>query len=123
LDEFQHWGQSSGQQDDWLAKFDGAKFDLSNRAANEGINKLDGKYMRVGAAAEICGLTDLFKIANKTLSKFAHPTAMQILGTADEAKRELQRDMFYGHGCCYFINAFNALESCAPLIRERLAAQ
>jgi hypothetical protein len=122
FDEFQRWGQSSGQQADWLSNINIGKSELAIRAANEGIDSLDGKYMRVEGAAEICGLKDMFKIENKTLSKFAHPTAMQILGTADDEKQRLQRDTFYSKGCCYFLGAFNALESCAPLIRERLTA-
>jgi hypothetical protein len=55
---------------------------------------------------------------NKMLSKFAHPTAMQILGMADDEKLSLHRDTFYALGCCFFLGAFSALESSVPFVRS-----
>jgi hypothetical protein len=52
------------------------------------------------------------------LSKFAHPTAMQILGNADVEKQSLQRDTFHALGCCFFVGAFNALEKSMPFVGE-----
>jgi hypothetical protein len=117
LDIFEHWGKGTGQPVDWLSPIADGKNDLSRRAAREGIESLDGRYMRVEDAAGECGLKDKFKVMNKMLSKFAHPTAMQILGMADDEKQSLQRDMFYALGCCFFLGAFNALESSVPLAR------
>lgn len=67
--------------------------------------------MRVEDAADKCGLKDGFTTMNKLLSKFAHPTAMQILGMADDEKQSLQQDIFYALGCCFFVGAFSALEN------------
>ena len=94
-----------------------AKESLSQRAAREGIDSLDGPYKQVSHAAGECGMADHFRVSYKMLSKFAHPTAMQLLATPDEKRDTLQRDVFYGKGCLYFGGAFEALEgllcSCA----------
>lgn len=113
---FESWGQKTEQPIDWLSTIAGGKNDLTDRAASVGIEDLSGKYMNVSKAAEICGLKEAFAIQNKLLSKFAHPTAIQILGTADDEKLRLQSDMFYGQGCCFSIGAFNALELSIPFI-------
>jgi hypothetical protein len=110
--------EKAGQAADSVSVIAEGKNDLLQRAANEGIETLDGKYMRVDTAANECGLKDLFNTMNKLLSKFTHPTAMQILGTADEAKQTLQRDVFYGLGCLFFIGAFTALENSLPFIGQ-----
>jgi hypothetical protein len=44
------------------------------------------------------------------LSKFAHPTAMQILAAPDEVKVSVQEDLFFSQGCLFFTGAFEALE-------------
>ena len=51
-----------------------------------------------------------FALSNKLLSKFAHPTAMQILAPPDDAKTTIQKDLFFSHGCLFFVGAFTALE-------------
>ena len=53
-----------------------------------------GLIKKVVAAAEDCGIKDYYKFGFKMLSKFAHPTAMHILGPPDDAK---QRDYFFSH--------------------------
>ena len=118
LEDFERWGQGAAQTDDWFSTIADGKNDLSRRAASEGIESLDGRYMRVDTAARECGLADKFTTMNKLLSKFAHPTAMQILGNANEEKKLLQRDTFYAHGCCFFVGAFNALESSVPFVGD-----
>jgi hypothetical protein len=116
LDIFENWGQVVGPPADWLSLIADSKNDLRRRAASQGIESLDGGYMRVEDAAGECGLKDMFKTMNKMLSKFAHPTAMQILGNADGEKQSLQGDTFYALGCCFFLGAFNALENSVPFI-------
>jgi hypothetical protein len=54
------------------------------RASNEGIASLEGGYKRVAEAATDCALNEYYAFYNKLLSKFAHPTATQILGTPDK---------------------------------------
>ena len=118
LDVLAQWGEGAGLPVDWLSRIADGVSDLSRRAASEGIESLDDRYLRVEDAAGECGLKDKFKVLNKMLSKFAHPTAMQILGVADDEKQSLQRDTFYALGCCFFLGAFTALENSVPLTPE-----
>jgi hypothetical protein len=110
LSAFEKWGQARAQSDDWLSLLAGGKQDLFQRAAAEGIDTLEGAYKRVDNAANDCGIKD-YALSYKMLSKFAHPTAMQILGAPDEAKDALQRECFFSQGCLFFTGAFVALES------------
>jgi hypothetical protein len=110
IDGFKKWGVAQNQQADWMAYFEAAELDLSRRAASAGVDSLDGPYKRVSDAAKISGLGDHFRVTYGFLSKFVHPTAMQILGDTDEAKAALQKDLFFGHGCLFFAGGFLALE-------------
>ena len=107
---FEKWGQNYVDTPDWLEQIATGKTDLAERAAAEGIADIDGRYMRVDKAAEECGLGDLYKITSKLLSKFVHPTALQILGISDDAQVAKQRECFFGLGCLFFAAAFDALE-------------
>ena len=107
---FSNWGVTTTQTEDWIERFAHAKEDLRKRAKTEGIESLDGPYKQVNKAAVECGMGDDFRVSYKMLSKFAHPTAMQILASTDEEKQSLQRGLFYGKGCLYFGGAFEALE-------------
>ena len=107
---FTRWGIATAQDPEWLDPITGAKQDLSKRAAAEGINSLDGPYKQVREAAEECGLGENLTLSHKMLSKFAHPTAMQILAPLDEAKVSKQKDFFFSQGCLFFTGAFEALE-------------
>ena len=105
------WGQKSGESSDWLSPLASGKIDLTARAAREGITTLDVRYMGVDDAAADSGLKDHYKIMSKMLSKFVHPTALQILGIIDDAKLSLQRECFFSLGCLFFTGAFSALEN------------
>jgi hypothetical protein len=83
---------------------------LYQRALSDGIESFERPYERVSAAAVECGIVEQFTLSYKTLSKFAHPTAMQIVATPDDAREALQKDVFYGEGCLFFCGAFNVLE-------------
>ena len=107
---FTKWGTQTAQDPDWLDLFTGAKRDLSQRAASDGIASLDGSYKQVSEAAKESGIGDHFALSYRMLSKFAHPTAMQILAPSDEAKAALQKDCFFSQGCLFFSGAFVALE-------------
>jgi hypothetical protein len=107
---FSNWGVATAQTADWLERLGNAKENLTERATIEGIESLDRPYKQVSKAAGECGMGDHFRVSYKMLSKFAHPTAMQLLAPPDEVKNTLQRDVFYGNGCLYFGGAFEALE-------------
>jgi hypothetical protein len=111
FDAFIKWGAATAKPVDWSNRLKSAKQGLSERAFhNEGIGSLDRAYKQVSDAARECGLGEHFSLGFKLLSKFAHPTAMRILSPADEKRENLQRDMFFSHGCLFFTAAFNALE-------------
>jgi hypothetical protein len=108
---FEKWGKATAQSTDWLGPLANGKQELSQRATADGIETLEGSYKRVADAAKDCGMSDHFAVSFKILSKFAHPTAMQILGAPDEGRHALQRDCFFSQGCLFFTGAFFALES------------
>ena len=115
LDAFEKWGQVTEQSADWSQSFASGKEELSKRAAADGILTFDGPYKRVADAAQDTGVNLHFGVSYKMLSKFAHPTALQILGTAGDERRTLQRDYFFSQGCLYFVGAFYTLDEGASL--------
>lgn len=104
------WGTKTAQGTDWLTPIKNAKQDLAQRALSDGTESPDGRYKEVRGAAKECGIGEQFSVSYKMLSKFAHPTAIQILAAPDEARETLQREVFYSNGCLFFLGAFNALE-------------
>ena len=107
---FQKWGKATAQDANFISRFAGAKQDLAQRAAAEGIEELDASYMRAASAAKEIGMGDHFAVGTKLLSKWAHPTAMQILNVEDGEKINLQRECFFSLGCLHFTGAFTAVE-------------
>jgi hypothetical protein len=108
---FQKWAETTAQDADFISRFAHAKQDLTQRAAVEGIEELDASYTRVRAVAKEIGMGDHFSVVFKLLSKWAHPTAMQMLGVASEDQIRLQREYFFSMGCLHFTGAFTAVES------------
>jgi hypothetical protein len=104
------WGVATSQDPEWVDLFTGAKQELSQRAATDGIATLDGPYKQVSDAAKESGIGEHFALSYRMLSKFAHPTAMQILAPFDESKTAQQKDLFFSQGCLFFAGAFVALE-------------
>jgi len=111
ISAFEEWGKQTTQPTSWTAPLSSAKQDLIQRAADEGNEPLDKAFRAVANAAKACGNETHFRVGMKLLSKFAHPTAMQILGVTDEATAQNQKDIFFAVGCGYFITAFATLES------------
>ncbi len=112
LNAFTKWGRATAQAADWLDLFDEPKQDISRRAASDGIQSLDGAYKLVNDAAKDAGIGDHFTLSYRMLSKFAHPTSMQILAAPDESRDNWHKDLFYSQGCLFFVGAFTALEDC-----------
>jgi hypothetical protein len=108
---FEKWGRATAQSADWFGPLASGKQDLSQRAMADGIEILEGSYKRITDAAKDCGMSEHFAVSFKMLSKFAHPTAMQMLGAPDVGRHTLQRDCFFSQGCLFFTGAFVALES------------
>ena len=81
---FEQWGKRNAEAPDWLEQIASGKTELMDRAAEDGVEGLDGRYMRVDAAAEECGLAGMYKV--------------------------MSRECFFGLDCLFFLEAFNALE-------------
>jgi hypothetical protein len=108
---FTKWGTETAQDPEWLDLITGAKQKLSQQAISEGITSPDGPFKEVRDAADEVGIGRQFRVSNKWLSKFAHPTAIRILMTPDAAKEAVQNDTFYSQGCLFFTGAFQAVEN------------
>lgn len=64
-----------------IGGFDAPAFEVLQKSrAFIGNKKPAHKFKKVGEAAKEVGLTQMFSQNNKILSKFAHPTAMYVLG-------------------------------------------
>jgi hypothetical protein len=107
---FKAWGEKTAQSTDWLDAFTSAERELSQRAALVGIETLDRSYKEVRDASKECGIESHYALSFRMLSKFAHPTAMQILASRDEERDSRQRDLFFSQGCLFFTGAFVELE-------------
>jgi hypothetical protein len=55
-----------------------------------GIESLDTNYERVAAAAKNVGLEDWYAACNANLSKFAHPTAVLVVGIMHQGKNVIE---------------------------------
>ena len=110
-DAFAKWGSENGMDSAWLTPLETAKQDIAQRALSVGIQSLKGRYKSVREAAGECGLGGTFRPAYLMLSKFCHPTAMQIVAPSDDAMKDAQRDYFFSQGCLFFGTAFEVLEA------------
>jgi hypothetical protein len=118
---FTQWGNATSQDSGWLEPIESAKLGISQRAASDGIESLEGSYKHVSKVADECGIGVHFKLAYKHLSKFAHPTAMLLMAAPDLEREKLQKDIFYSDGCMFYVGAFTALEGCLMVMVERPA--
>jgi hypothetical protein len=109
LKAFQTWGQATNQSPDWFQHGTEAHDGLANAALLRGIASIDGQFTKVTDAAGEIGIAHHFTMMNKLLSKFAHPTAMLILGNSEA--RQMQKEAAFANGCLFFVGAFTALES------------
>jgi hypothetical protein len=110
-DAFAKWGSENSMDSSWLNPLAAAKQDIAQRAIACGVGSLKGRYKNVREAARECGLGGTFRPTYLTLSKFAHPTAMQIVFPSADAEKAAQRDFFFSQGCLFFGVAFEALEA------------
>jgi hypothetical protein len=105
------WGKATAQPEDWTGMFAGANDMLRQQASKVGIDDLDGSYKFVSEAARECGLGHDYALQVKVLSKFAHPTAFQIMAPAKDVTTGPFRDAFFSQGCGLFAAAFVRLET------------
>lgn len=70
---------------------------MLQKAEADGFKTFGGGYTRVSEAAKTLGKGEDFKHFNKLLSKFAHPTALTLIGNSGGYEMEL-RQKFYDLG-------------------------
>lgn len=109
LKVLQTWGEATNQSPDWFQQGADARDGIANAALVRGVASIDGQFTKVAAAAGEIGIAHHFTLMNKNLSKFAHPTAMLILGNSET--RKMQKDSVFANGCLFFVGAFTALEN------------
>lgn len=109
LRAFQTWGEATNQSPDWFQQGADARDGLANAALERGVASIDGKFTDVEGAAREIGIAHHFKLTNRLLSKFAHPTAMLILGNSET--RKMLKDSVFADGCLCFVGACTALEN------------
>jgi hypothetical protein len=63
--------------------------DLIRKAKEDGFTTIDASYARVADVAKSIGRLEMFAAWNKTLSKFAHPTAFSVLTDMEQAEKIL----------------------------------
>ena len=109
LKAFQTRGQATKQSPDSFQWGMDVRDGLANAALVRGVASIDGQFTGVADAAGAIGIGHHFTLMNKLLSKFAHPTAMLILGNSET--RRMQKDSVFANGCLFFVGAFVALEN------------
>jgi hypothetical protein len=107
---FKKWGEATKQDVQWFQLGASEQQHLSGRALAEGIQSVNGRYTEVRDAARAIEIEDHFSLLFKLLSKFAHPTAMQIMFPVDDVVKTIQRESFFSRGCLFFTGAFTAIE-------------
>lgn len=107
---YRNWGQSTDQPQDWLDGPQRVIDGVNAQAQSVGIESLDGQYQKVHNAAAACRFDANFKVANKLYSKFAHPTAMMVLGVLEEESLSRWREVIYGKACISFRGIFEVLD-------------
>jgi len=110
LVKLKEWGEKTHQGSEWKKENNNGLKHFTKAAAKKNVLDLDSKYLRVSNVAKGLGLGENYEMANKMLSKFAHPTAgYVVLPIVGEGAKKL-KVTFFIQGCVSFLAAFNHLE-------------
>lgn len=104
------WGKETSQPAEWFEKIESIRKYVVDQAKEMGVNDLKSNYRSPSKIAQAFGHDKTFKIHNKILSKFAHPTPMYILSKEHGEELPKRAFYFYSHGCLFFYDAFSRLE-------------
>jgi hypothetical protein len=110
LDAFIKWNVAAGRAEGRDPLYAAKDAVAENARLVGGIDSIEGKYKPVSEAADELGFGDYFRANYKLLSKYAHPTAMLLLGNVDEQKKRAQQDFFFSQGCLHFSTTVLSLE-------------
>lgn len=109
--ELEKWGEVTDQSPEWFEKIERTRQDIYDQAKKRGVSDLKAKYKSPAEAAKAIGHDKDFKIHNKILSKFAHPTPMVVLSAELENGMPKRAFYFFSQGCLFFYDAFFRLET------------
>lgn len=121
---YNKWGVKTAQDKDWIEKMKNTGEDIKQKAQSRNVHNLEKSYQRINKAAEELGIEDHYNIANKQLSKHAHPTAMHIQAPLND-KNAMQplKELFYEEGCGFFVGAFGVLEEHLKLLISQVTTR
>jgi len=104
------WGIKNNQTEEWLEIFPDAKARLIANVGLEGDENLDGRYSEMMEIAKRTGLSEIYPISNKILSKHAHSTAWVVMMHKNQQMILDLKDTFFNKGCWLMLGAVQALE-------------
>lgn len=94
------------------------KKNLIERAAKQNVNDIEKRFTRVRDAAKEIGIEELFVCSNKQLSKFSHPTALQIISPRTGKEAQELAKSFYTQACVQFVRSVELLEMRYGIIHD-----
>ena len=99
--QFEKWAENTDQLTEYSERIERVRQDVLNQADKRGVFDLEAKYKSP---------FEDFKIHNKILSKYAHPTPMLLLSKELGDGMSKRQFYFFSQGCLFFYDAFSRLE-------------
>ena len=109
-DQLEKWGQDTDQPSEWFEEIERIRKYVLDQSEKRGIPDLKSNYRSPSKVAKEFGHDKNFKIHNKILSKFAHPTPMYILTKEQGDGLPKRAFYFYSQACLFFYDAILGLE-------------
>jgi hypothetical protein len=116
---FEKWGVIAQQDESYFEDMNKKNEDLEKVATEAGVLNLEEKYTKIRNLADTIGMGEDYDIIYKFLSKFSHPTALQIIGEFPREGWFNLNTVIYEHGCVNFIGAFQALKKLVNELMNR----
>ena len=108
--KMEKWAEATNHLATMSERIERVRQDVANQAEKHGVSDLAANYKSPLAAAETIGFEQDFKIHNKILSKFAHPTPMLLFSEELDDGMPKRAFYFFSQGCLFFYDAFFRLE-------------
>ena len=121
-DRLEKWGEDTDQPPEWFEKIERVRKYILDQSEERGIPDLKSKYRSPSEVAKAFDHDKNFKIHNKILSKFAHPTPMYILSKEQGEGLPKRAFYFYSQGCLFFHDAVSRLEIFLEQEQQKLSA-
>lgn len=109
-EKLEQWGKETNQSPEWFDEREKNKQDIHDQAKKHGITKLNSKFYSLLNISKTIGHDKAYKIHNKILSKFAHPTAMLLFSIESEDKLPRTAYYLFSQGCLFFYDGIARIE-------------